>query len=278
MENSIEDLIKGEPISVSWVKNPYTDRWFADPHILDATDDVITLLAEEYSFSLRRGRIARLSIDRHTKTIVEMNIVLEQSTHLSFPAILRRGNNIYIYPENSESGCLTLYRFDTNTNKCTPIRVLVEQPLTDATLLSIDKKTYLLSTHIPTPNGSTLSIYEFDELKKEFNFKNEVCFCEKIARNAGLCFTYKNNTYRPAQDCNDSYGHAVVLQEVHIDNGKFQFQNVRRLFSPSKRLSLGMHTFNYFEGIIIIDARGYRHYAMAKTARFIVSNLKRFFQ
>lgn len=32
---------------VAWMKNPYKDRWFADPFLLDVTDDSITIFVEE---------------------------------------------------------------------------------------------------------------------------------------------------------------------------------------------------------------------------------------
>ena len=47
VENSIEGLMKGEKMVFHLVKHSYTDRWFADPFVLDVTDDSISLLVEE---------------------------------------------------------------------------------------------------------------------------------------------------------------------------------------------------------------------------------------
>ena len=75
------------------------DRWFADPFILDVTDEHIYVLVEELEHTTDKGRIAKLTIDRSTYDVLEVKIILELPEHLSFPAIYRDGNDIYISGE-----------------------------------------------------------------------------------------------------------------------------------------------------------------------------------
>ena len=71
---------------VKWISNGiYKNKWFADPFILDFDDKKITLLVEEFDYSIHRGRIARLVIDRNSWTITDCKIILDLGTHLSFP-------------------------------------------------------------------------------------------------------------------------------------------------------------------------------------------------
>ena len=42
------------------LKNPYKTKWFADPFILDVTDEKIIFLVEEFDSGVNRGRIAKL--------------------------------------------------------------------------------------------------------------------------------------------------------------------------------------------------------------------------
>ena len=57
-DKSLEELVHGASFSVRMLRHSYTDRWFADPFVLEVTDDEILLLAEDYDIHLRRGRIS----------------------------------------------------------------------------------------------------------------------------------------------------------------------------------------------------------------------------
>ena len=70
------------------VQSP-SDRWYADPFILDVTEDEILLLVEDVSPTTQKGVISLLHIERKTFIILSCKKILELPTHLSFPAILR---------------------------------------------------------------------------------------------------------------------------------------------------------------------------------------------
>ena len=57
-DSIITDGLKGVRVNV--VKNPYKNKWFADPFILEEDENVIHFLVEEFDDSIGRGRIARL--------------------------------------------------------------------------------------------------------------------------------------------------------------------------------------------------------------------------
>lgn len=66
VDGDLQSVLEGKPLSVNWLKHPYTDRWFADPFIFDVTDDVIIVLVEEWYDPIQRGRISKLVIDKNT--------------------------------------------------------------------------------------------------------------------------------------------------------------------------------------------------------------------
>ena len=107
--DSIEDVMEGRPYRVHWMKHHYRNRWFADPFILSVTEDRIFVLVEEFLDSIKRGRISLLEIQKEDYSLQNITPCLELPTHLSFPAILRDGNRIWVYPENSASDCLSMY-------------------------------------------------------------------------------------------------------------------------------------------------------------------------
>lgn len=256
IQNSLEGILKEEQLRVKWLEHSCKNCWFADPFILDVTDNEIFVLVEEYYKPIHRGRISRLIIDKVTCKLKQKDVVLEHPTHLSFPAILRKGNNIFIYPENGKSGALNLYQYFPETNKCVKVKTILSEAVADAVIYSINGEELLFCTKQPNPNGNELCIYIKDS-SGEFVKKTNYTFNENIARMAGDFFEYKGKIYRPTQECNVQYGHAVTLQEVLTDGNELCFKEVRRLYSVHPKLNVGMHTFNMYKGIIVTDALGF---------------------
>lgn len=260
LENSLDSVIKGEPISVKWLQSDYKDGWFADPFILDVSDDELVVLVEEFYYPIRRGRISKLTIDRKTMTLKALDVVLQLDTHLSFPAIIRKGERIYIYPENSDSKKLTLYEYDRYTNMCRPVDTWINEPLTDAVYTSLFGKDLIFSTKLPIQNGNRLDVYEKENTKTSYTKVDTIHFSDNIARNGGDFFTNSGDVFRPAQDCNGGYGTAIILQKVKRSRSEhYCFENVRRIESMHPHYNRGLHTFNSYKGMIVVDVRGYRY-------------------
>jgi hypothetical protein len=257
IDNDLDSIINGDPIHINWVKHNYKKSWFADPFILDVTDDEIILLVEEWVRPVERGRISKLTIDRHSFTLKKLDVVLELDTHLSFPAIERREDGVYIHPENSEAGNLTLYKYDALLNKCERVGVICDDAVTDAVSTDLFGGKLLFATKQPNSNGNVLCIYKWDENSKKFIEDGITTFGENVARMAGGFFQHNGKIYRPTQVCDGQYGQAVTLQEVNKDNGKLSFKEVRRIFPQNPKLPIGTHTFNVYKGVTVTDALGF---------------------
>lgn len=267
IQNSLESILKGEQLHIKYLSLP-SDRWWADPFILDVTEKDIILLVEEYQYKRKRGTIAKLVIDKETLSVKSDEEILVLDTHLSFPAILRK-NHVYVYPENNKGGCLKLYRYDLNENKLVDDDIICNEPLTDAIYTEFLGEPIIVSTKEPNPNGKVLGFYIPQDKDKgiignNYQLKEEISFDERIARNAGDWFEYNGKIYRPAQECNVEYGHSTYIQEVTKDiNGKLQFKNIRKLCSNNKKFQRGLHTFNTYKGLTVIDVKGYRYPKLA---------------
>ena len=260
IEEELEQTLSTKKPQIHWVKKRFTDRWFADPFILDVTDSEIIVLVEEYCYAVRRGRLARVLINRKTYEELSYEVILDLPTHLSFPFIFRKDGMVFVMPENSASGCSTIYTYNDATRKLTSVSRVAEEPFTDAIFFSYAGKDYLWTTMVPEPNGKVLSIYEFD--KKTMQVRRKIATKEfplNIARNAGEPFVINGELYRPAQDCTACYGHGVVLQRAEIRDGEWIFTDVNSFYPDTFRYNQGVHTFNHYKGLIVIDARGYRN-------------------
>lgn len=242
-----------------WVTNPYKDScWFADPFILDVTDEYIFLLVEEMRYAVHKGRIAKLTINRKTMAIEKMDIILEEATHLSFPNIWRVGKDVYVYPENHDSGKLNLYKLVDDATRLEKVKVLCEAPLTDAVMTDLFGEQQVFSTKMPNPNGEEMYVYTLDR-KLDIVDTQSVRLDDKHARMAGQFYEYEGQIYRPAQDCNEQYGGAVIIDEVEKVGGQYVFKPIKRLTSKHPRLHQGMHTLNMYKGVAVIDVKGYEH-------------------
>lgn len=276
VEDGIQHVIQENSLNVHWLKHQYKDRWFADPFILDVDDENITLLVEEFSYALNKGRIAKLIVARKNYILKEMKIILEESWHLSFPFILRKNDKIYIIPESCRATTAAVYEYDPVTDFITKNNDLSHLPLTDATILNWDnKKYYLLSTKLPSPNNGVLYLFDFDYDKMVIDDEptQRVLFKGEIARNAGESFVVDDIYYRPAQDCKKNYGNGIVIQRIESINDRLLFSEIKTFFSTYRKMDLGYHTFNMRNGLIVIDGHGHRRKLLYTIYR-VLTNFK----
>ena len=98
VENTLEGLFQGEQLNLRMLKHSYTDRWFADPFILDVKDNKLFLLVEEWMREENKSRIAKLTINLDDFSLESTIPVLKMEKVLSFPAIYRKNGKVYTNP------------------------------------------------------------------------------------------------------------------------------------------------------------------------------------
>lgn len=261
-----EDILK-EDYHVHWLKGTPKDRWFADPFILDVTDNKVELLVEEVRYSHPTGCITKLTVNRDNWKLEKMTVLLELDTHMSFPAIRRDGDDVYVYPENNGSGKLTEYKLVED--KLLFHKVLSDLPLTDAIQSDKFNGPTILASKIDDECGNCLSVYKQNS-DGLYVFDYDICFDKKIGRMAGDLFEIEGKLYRAAQDCSESYGGALVIQEFTSLN-PIILKTVLVHKSAHPKYNRGMHTFNMFNGLGVIDVIGYDYPRIMS----VIRNIKR---
>lgn len=278
VDGSLEDIIEKGELKLHWMKGNNRKQWFADPFILEVTETTIICLVEELSYSTMKGRIARIEIDRQSYKLKNIKILLDLPTHLSFPFIYRKGEDVFVLPENSASGSSTIYKYDKIDEELIPLQKIAERPFTDATIFNDGVHSYLLSTELPTPNGQQLNIFGFSDEKFIAGQEpiHSVYFNNRCARNAGEIFKCGGKLYRPAQDCNGGYGKGVIIQEVQFDQHGFHFCDVRSFYPDSWVYNMGYHTFNHYKELTVVDAHGYRFLLLGRFLEMLSGIARRF--
>lgn len=246
------------------VKNPYKNKWFADPFILRDTDDDLTLLVEEFDYDVNCGRIAQIVIDKRNDTIVCCDIILDLPTHLSFPVIYRIDDKVIVHPENSASGASFMYEYDESSKKLiNPIKVL-DEPVTDAVVIKEADVYKMYATKLPDPNGCNLRTYVSDEFVGTYTEIAVEGYPHCRARMAGQFVANEEKWIRPAQDCEGAYGKAVIFYDGHAELGEIR---------PSTYKHAGVHTFNKLDDICVIDIKRF-DYPLFVYLKNVIKNLK----
>lgn len=276
-EEDLPDVLNGNFHNVHWLVNKDQTRWFADPFILDVNENYVEVLVEELTYSINKGRIAKLTVNRNTWELEDLKIILELDTHLSFPMIFRKDNKIIIIPENSASGKSIAYCYNKSSDSLEKVSIVSEEPLTDATLLLDFETTYMLSTKMPDCNGNVLDVYEFNVDSLEAKKVDSIVFKKPIARNAGCPIRINGVLYRPAQDCDGDYGKGVILQKINYDayKAKLSFHNEASIYPFTFRYQCGLHTLNSYKGMCVIDVRGYLHPIVGRLIRPLINTVKK---
>lgn len=226
------------------VKNPYKNKWFADPFILREDEKELHLLVEEFDFSIKKGRIAHIVIDKSTNRINGCKIILEAPTHLSFPAIYNVGDQRYVHPENAASGKSVIYEYDHEQDVLVNPRAIIDEPLTDAVIHKVGEEYELVSTKNPTPNGNTLYFYRSKDFFGPYFPTESKTYHNNSARMAGaFC-----GSVRPAQNCNGAYGRSVIF---------YKDDKVIKELRPSGVKYAGLHTFNTKGNTFVVDLKKY---------------------
>ena len=263
---------------IQWIDSNTDKSWYADPFIIGENSSSFEIMVEEFPYTTKRGRITYLKVDKQKLKVIDAKVLLELSTHLSFPCYFKENNKIYVYPENSSSGVSNLYVYNMQNKTLEFVNEWCHSALTDAVKYVIEGNEYLLSTVHPNENGNILKVFRKGD-DNTYEECQEIAFNENKARNAGLPFVINGKLIRPAQISNTGYGEGIVLQEVINKDGIFSFNDIIRMKSPLKDYPLAFHTMNVYENRwVIYDAQGYKHPLLGPFVSRIINIVKKLVQ
>lgn len=250
---------KSTASDIRWITyKGYKEDWIADPYILSETYSQIDFLVEEWVEKKHKGRLVKISLDKRNHN-VKKTVILDLSTHLSFPSIIKENDNIFICPENAASGKQKIYRFNP-TNECleSPVTI-IEEPLLDVNIVKIEDVYYAFGVKLldgDKGDNCHLKIFKSEKLLGKYKLIQEIENEFAQERGAGAFFWHKGKLIRPVQNCEGDYGRNVIFKEITIENGIFK-ENVVGSLLPSRQYPEGLHTFNVLGDTFVIDGMGY---------------------
>lgn len=250
------------------IKNPYNNKWFADPFILKNSNSHLDLLVEEFDYNVNYGRIAKIVVDKTSNTIIDYKIILDIKTHCSFPSIYRCNDTIYVHPENSASGKSYIYKYDQKREYLIEPSLMIEEPITDAIIKKINNEYYMFATKLPNPNGNYMHIYKSSNFIGGYKEINHIKFDNNRARMGGYFIEKDNTSYRICQDCNGDYGKGLFLEKF-LNLESFFGQPIKHITTHKLSKYEGIHTLNTFENMYVIDLKKYDYPITHKLIRLV---------
>ena len=276
IDESIDEILSGKAIHFTKVHNPFADEyWFADPFILDVTPEYIYVLAEAMPSIIHKGVIAKLTIARNSMTITDVEVVLEEPWHLSFPNIMRKDGHIYVYPESAYGKKLYLYELIKDKQGKTTlkrIQTLCDDVIWDTDISELFGEPLLFTAR---QDDFHLDIYRWNVEQDRYIYSESLQSTEQNMRMAGSFFEHKGSIIYPSQISTPYiYGKAVQLRQISLRNGKWELNKIRTINHPQGILYRALHTFNTYKGLTIVDINHYNHFAGLLIGKSVVLKKK----
>jgi hypothetical protein len=152
-------------------------------------------------------------------SIGEPVCALEEPWHLSYPFLMEQDGELYMLPEASASGAVTLYRCAEFPHRWERAAKLVDDvEASDATIIRHCGRYYMTSVVRDGVGGysDTLAIHHAPVLLGPWaeHAARPVLIDARYARPAGALARHGDALLRPVQDCSEGYGKRVVIMRV----------------------------------------------------------------
>ncbi|RWM30830.1 hypothetical protein [Mesorhizobium sp.] len=233
------------------------DHFYADPFPFWWRDQPFVFV-EDYPHATGKAVISVVSFDANGVPGAP-RVVLEEAHHLSYPQVFERDGAIWMLPEASASGKLTLYRASGFPGGWTAETVLVEGEISDATLFEHEGMLWLFATdrdgHGST--SDTLVVFSAPALVGPWrpHPANPILIDHRMARPGGAFVRDREGSVLlPVQDGTLGYGGGLGLCELlQLDERTVRLSPPRSIDAASDWPYPRIHTLNRAGRLEVID-------------------------
>ena len=233
--------------------------WTADPFLFEK-DGKLYLFFEAFDISKRKGLLGYRTVNGNQ--FGDINIFYEHDSHLSFPFIYEDNGEIYVIPESAKSGELFRLKCVEFPDKWVKDSVILNETVVDSVRFDNNGTEFIITEKVDethTYDRVDLFYYESGSLRECSN--NPVKLDVTNARGAGAVSKIGDMLIRPAQDCGDSYGECLNLNElISISKDSFSERLLDKFtyrdIAVNENIKIdGIHTYNKLGSIEVIDLR-----------------------
>jgi hypothetical protein len=257
VDEPVENFLASRVVAArSWFEIPPDEGFVADPFPWPGRDGVI--LHERYSTRSGRGTIEALvpGADGHHRTVpLQLNI----ASHLSYPFIYAEAGLVLCVPEMLWERRQLIYKLDPDAPPAAFCVVADDVSMADPTLFRHGGLYWIAYNNADLGLHENLCLRYASRLEGPWTPHplNPVKMDIRSSRPGGTPFKVGGNLYRPAQDCSQSYGCAVVINRViTCTPTRYEEEPVARLTpDPASRYPDGLHTMSVTSHGIIFDGK-----------------------
>lgn len=229
----------------------------ADPFPIQWGEE-LGVFFESMDYRTEKGAIKFQAFGPHGPT-GEPVTCLEAPWHLSYPFLIEDGGGLYMAPEASLSGAITLYRCIRFPDRWEPVSTLVGQvEAADATIFRHDGRYWMTSVVRDGYGGysDTLAIHHAPRLLGPWqeHCLSPVLIDSRYARPAGAVVMQNGALLRPVQDCSRGYGRGIALMRIDmLDPEHFKQSQVGKIYPGTIWPGRHLHTTNRCGRLELID-------------------------
>lgn len=239
-----------EPI---WLEPP-AGRFYADPFLVSWQGEPWVFF-EDYDGAEKRGRISGSPLlDFHPQP------VLDGQWHLSYPALLWHGGELFCIPEQFQAQCVALYRCREFPGDWVLETVLLDGFAgIDPTVIRWDGRWWMWIGDERQRARDRTFLFHAPELTgpwREHRLSPAI-HRPDLARPAGLPWEFAGRLIRPAQNRTRTYGGGMVLYEVNrlTTEDYSETEWARWEPSPAWPYPDGLHHVSSLDGWTVWDAK-----------------------
>jgi len=216
------------------------------------------LFFERLDYATNKGTIWVQLFDENGPTGAPLP-ALEEPWHLSYPFLIVHDDELYMLPEASASGAVTLYRcIDFPTQWRSVGQLLTGVEAADATIFRHAGRHWMMSVVRDGVGGysDTLAIHHAADLfgPWEEHPLRPVLIDSRFARPAGAVVAHDGALWRPVQDCSTGYGKQLAIMRIDALDAENFAQARKHLISPGPRWpGRRLHTLNRWGRLEVID-------------------------
>lgn len=240
---------------------PPKDRIWADPFAVVHSGKHF-IFFEEMPNSTRKGHISVIEVSRNGQT-TPAKIALDAPYHLSYPFVFEYDGQIYMVPESVANRTIELYKCTRFPDQWTFQKNLMQDcEAADATLFEWGGKWWMFANMREIRGVSRWDelflFYADSPLSSQWtpHPRNPVVSDVKSSRPAGRIFMRDGRIIRPSQNSSNHYGYGFNFCEImKLTEVEYEERVIQRVEPKWRKDLVSTHTFNYAEGLTVIDAQ-----------------------
>lgn len=249
----------GEPFRL--VENP-PYAWAADPFLV-AYAGKIYLFAELFLYRSERNGVIGYCVYENGG-FGEWQVAMDEHWHLSYPNVYTKGDSLFMCPESWQKNEVGIYRLVEFPNRWEQTECLFRNVrYVDTTFLEQEGEQYIF-TFAPRLPGDEGNLLLFKKNKDETMENPLVIATDRgLTRPGGNILRQGDRLIRVSQNCQNLYGGGLVFSRIDSLWPDYREHVVKRIFPQdiqveTKKEILGVHTYNRYKGLEVIDIQYYK--------------------